>query len=199
VRRLSRWKAACALIAVTASGADYGDPHWGIQGDVGAGKIPSAIADLADIPLRPDITGLTWNAGVVHFHGSGAPSYSIEYTSLRATVSEAVSFGTFRSNVTGTGTLRGVMVTKYLNFFVRDHFSAGFALGGGYNKLQAGYDLFHDTLLVESRRYNYDVPAFQTLAQADIRPIRWLSVGPFFGMRDGLITGGGALRIHFRR
>ena len=201
MRGLSCWKAACALVAITASAADYGDPHWGVQGDIGFGVIPETF----NIPLQPEITALTWNAGLVHFHATGAPSYSIEYTRLRA------AFDTtdyvlptnpslhVPATVTGSGTLRGVMITKFVNFFVREHVSAGLAFGGGYNKLEAGYDEFLYGVLIQRKRYNYDVPAVQVLAQSDIRPIRWLSLGPYFGLRDGFITGGGALRIHFRR
>ena len=37
---------------------------------------------------------------------------------------------------------------------------------------------------------------FEALAQVDIRPDRYFSVAPYFGMRTGAIVAGAAVRVH---
>jgi hypothetical protein len=51
----------------------------------------------------------------------------------------------------------------------------------------------------ETNTYNYDAPAFQILGEVDVRPIRQLSLSPYYGVRDGMLVLGGAVRIHFTR
>jgi hypothetical protein len=54
------------------------------------------------------------------------------------------------------------------------------------------------TLMFQERRsYDAVVPIFEILAQADFRPVRHLSVAPYYGIRSGTLTVGAALRIHF--
>jgi hypothetical protein len=95
------------------------------------------------------------------------------------------------------------MATKYVNFVHRKRVSGGLALGGGMGKLDAVYSRDETFLgtqrFVEAHRYSYPFPLFEILGRVDIRPIKYLSVGPYYGIRNGTLAFGGAVRIQFTK
>ena len=179
-------------------------PHWGIQGDYFEGQVPSGIVEkFKDLIERPDIDSKSYNAGIVRFDGNGSPSWAIEFTKSQLTLEGRSVTGPVTQELRGDGTVRGVMATKYANFMSRKHFSFGLAFGGGIGKLEASYYRYQvppgASVIFNRESVDYTVPTFQAIAQVDIRPVRWISVSPFYGMRNGALGVGGAVRIHFTR
>jgi hypothetical protein len=183
--------------------------HWGIQGNYYRGDLPSIVVDkLSTLVEKPDITSKDWDAGVTRFHADGSPSWSVEYMKMQLSGQGSKSLlDPIRSvvigsqEIRGSGTIRGVMATKYVNFFSRKYISAGLAFGGGVGKLDANYFRYQVPpgagVITERKSYDYTIPTFQILAQVDIRPVRWVSLSPFYGLRNGTIGMGGSVRIHF--
>src|SRR5262249_45535924 len=105
--------------------------------------------------------------------------------------------------VSGSARMRGFMATKYLNFFTTERMSAGLGLGGGVGRLDAsftrqvirpvgpGFSEFHE--------HDYTVPFFEIIGRVDVRVARNLTIGPFYGVRNGMIGGGVCVRVHFLR
>ena len=63
-----------ASVAHSANGQEA-NAHWGVQGDVGWANVPHFIVDrIGALPERPDITGRSYQVGLVRFHANGAPS-----------------------------------------------------------------------------------------------------------------------------
>jgi hypothetical protein len=199
-------KLLCILTVLAVVSSAYAlaqdKPHWGIQGDVGHVSFPKfAIEKIDALPERPDVSGTTYSVGLVRFHASGAPSYALQFSKLDADFSGAQQLGSFRRELAGSGTVQGFMATKYVNVVARKHISGGFAFGGGIGRLKANY--VRSTSLVgipqslEANSYDRVVPLFEILGQIDIRPIKYLSIGPFYGIRNGTLAAGAALRLHF--
>lgn len=93
------------------------------------------------------------------------------------------------------------MATKYVNFVSRKRVSGGLALGGGVGKLDAGYTRHNVFFLgtrffVEANQYNRAFPPFEILAWMDVRPAKFVSVGPYYGIRNGTLALGIAVRTH---
>ena len=104
--------------------------------------------------------------------------------------------------MTGSGLARGFMATKYINFVTRGRVSAGLAVGGGIGSLQASYtrSAVSSTgvaALSERHDYDYTIGLFEILGRADFRLNRFLTIGPFYGARNGFIGGGAAVRVDF--
>jgi hypothetical protein len=181
------------------------DPHWGVQGDYFKGEIPSSL--IARIPEleneQPEVKVKSMNFGLVRFHDNGSPSWTLDYTKADITLRGDREVNGTRYVLNADAMLRGAMVTKYINFFSTNHVSAGLATGGGAGQVEASYVRYEVSRqgvaspVVESR--TLWVPAFQIMAQVDIRPVRWVSISPFYGIRDGGLGYGGAIRIHFTR
>ncbi len=192
------------LIAAAALLLSAQDPHWGVQGDLAYANVPGFIVDrIHAVPERPDITGQSFNPGIVRFHANGSPSCSFSYTSIRASGFGALARDDARAEVNGSASIRGAMVTKYLNFFSRDHVSFGIGVGGGLGQLRAFY-IRRATARGRSfteppHRYEYTIPVFELLGQLDVRPVRYLSVGPIYGFRTGAQIAGGGIKLHFVR
>jgi hypothetical protein len=189
------------LFVIPTANAQDATGHWGIQGDIARVSVPKSIVEkIHALPEKPDITGATYNAGVVRFNKSGAPSYALQYSSLRASIEGTQRQGQFQRHVSGSGTMRGFMATKYLNFFTTNHVSGGLALGGGVGELKAHYvRSFVSPSTISfgaAKQYEHVVPLFEILARVDFRPVRHLTVGPFYGIRNGMLAAGIALRIH---
>ena len=127
------------VFATAAAQAD--GPHWGVQADGGYAAVPESIVGrfTSTLPERPEITGTTFSAGIVRFHGSGSPNFSVQYTQLEADLSGSITLGGRTSLVAGSGSIRGGLVTKYLNVITRPSVSAGFALGAGAGLGQISY------------------------------------------------------------
>ena len=196
----------CGIAFVFCSIAlSQGGPHWGVQGSFTEGEVPEFIVerfqDLTD--ENPAIRAQTYNVGGVRFHADGSPSWAVEFTRSRVNLEGSLQTGPFTQELRGSGSLRGVMATKYINFFSRRMFSAGLAFGGGIGKLEASYYRYvvppGPVIIFDREEIDYVVPTFQAVAQADFRPVRWISLSPFYGMRNGALGVGGALRIHFTK
>jgi hypothetical protein len=43
------------------------------------------------------------------------------------------------------------------------------------------------------------VPLFEILGRVDLRPIKHLSIGPYYGIRDGMFAAGLSVRVHFTK
>lgn len=185
------------LTAVAQDGA-----HWGIQGDYFTGEVPRSIVELFDdLPEIPKIEGKGYSTGVVRFHASGSPSWAIEYTRTQLSMNGSRTVAGFTQQITGNGDIRGGMVTKFWNFLNTRFVSAGIATGGGVAQTQVRYVRYQTPpgQFYDLTNKEWITPAFQAVAQADIRPIRWVSLSPFYGMRNGALGFGGAVRIHFTR
>jgi hypothetical protein len=194
-----------ALLSLCAAQAqEPSNAHWGAQGDASWASIPqSLIENINTLPEQPKVNGTSFGVGLVRFHASGSPSYALQFSQLDADINGKRQSGTILQEITGAGTVRGFMATKYLNVVTRRHWSGGFALGGGVGKLDASYTRFQTfqgtRRLVEANSYDYVVPLFEILGRVDVRPFRFLSIGPYYGIRNGTLVAGGAVRFHFVR
>jgi len=178
--------------------------HWGVQGDYFKGSVPSVIVEqIKDLPEVPDIDAKIYNAGLVRFHANGSPSWALEFTRTNMSLSGGLNTGPMRQELRGNADVRAAMITKYLNFYSNRYFSAGLAFGGGAGQVEAHYYRYQvppgPSVFTDQDSVDRWVPVFQGLAQVDIRPVRWVSISPFYGMRNGSLGAGAALRIHFTR
>lgn len=179
--------------------------HWGVQGDYFVGTVPEGLVEqIDDLPEVPTIDAKGYNAGIVRFKANGAPSWSIEFSRTQMNFFGGREVSGVRGEITGNALLRGGMVTKFWNFFSNRYVSAGIATGAGAAQAEGSYLRYAVTpgapvIIGESDTFDRIVPIFQAVAQVDIRPVRWISLSPFYGMRNGALGGGGAIRIHFTR
>ena len=192
------------LFVIPTANAQDATGHWGIQGDVARVNVPKSIVEKINaLPERPDISGTAYSVGIVRFNKKGAPSYALQYSSLRAAIEGIQQQGQFQRHISGGGSMRGFMATKYLNFVTRKRVSAGLAFGGGVGELNGHYvrsTIAPDVVTFASvKQYKHIVPMFEMLARVDFRPERHLTIGPFYGIRNGTLAAGLALRIHFVR
>lgn len=192
------------LLAVPASLMAQTAPHWGIQGDYFAGSVPKAIIEkIEDLPERPDIDAKAYNTGLVRFHANGSPSWALEFSRTQMTLNGGLTIGTVRQEPRGDATVRGAMMTKYANFYSSRYVSFGLAFGGGAAQVDAEYYRYlvppGPGVILERESTQRIVPVFQTLAQVDIRPVRWISLSPYYGIRNGAVGAGAAIRIHFAK
>jgi hypothetical protein len=129
------------LTAGAAAQVEADRPHWGVQGDGGYAAVPQSIVGrfTESLPERPDISGTTFSVGLVRFHATGSPSYSFQYSQLEADLSGSITVSGRTSFVAGSGTIRGALVTMYLNVITRRIVSAGFALGAGAGQGELNY------------------------------------------------------------
>jgi hypothetical protein len=176
--------------------------HWGAQSDYFAGNVPSGIVQLFNaLPEVPTISGTGYTAGAVRFHGDGSPNWSIDYTRTQLSLSGSKTFAGVTQQITGNGDIGGGMFSKYLNFLHTRYVSAGIATGGGIAQTQVRYVRYQTPpgRFYDLTNKDWVTPTFQAMVQADVRPIRWVSLSPFYGMRNGVLGFGGAVRIHFTR
>jgi len=195
----------CRFIVVAASVARLWSQeegaHWGVQADGGFFITPRFIVEeIHSLPEIPSIDGPSFLAGLVRFNNRGAPTYAFQYSQLSADIAGSLSDQRGRASVVGDATMRGFMATKYLNFVTRPRFSAGVGLGGGVGKLEASYTrsvISPFFTFNETRRYDYTIPLFEIHGRVDFRVSRYVTIGPYYGVRNGLLGGGGSLRVHF--
>jgi hypothetical protein len=192
------------LIAARVYGQDSPRPHWGFQGDIGGISFPKFAVEKVDaLPERPSVSGKSYQVGLVRFHANGAPSYALQFSKLDADFSGASQSGSLRQAITGSGTVRGFMATKYANVVAKKHVSGGFAFGGGIGKGEASYTrqflLNGVAYAAESNAYNRVIPLFEILARLDVRPVKFLTVGPYYGIRNGTLAAGVAVRLHITK
>ena len=197
----------CRLILIGASaamlrGQDDG-AHWGVQGDGGFFVTPRFIVEeIHTLPEVPSIDGPSVQVGLVRFNSRGAPSYAFQYSQLSADIEGSLSDQRGRASVIGEATMRGFMATKYVNFVTRPRFSAGLGAGAGVGKLEASYTrsvVSPSFNFSETQRYDYTIPLFEIHGRVDFRVSRYVTVGPYYGIRNGLLGGGGSVRLHFLR
>jgi hypothetical protein len=189
----------CALPPITLAQS----PHWGAQGDYFSGNVPEAIVELFDaLPEVPKIEGKGYSAGAVRFHEDGSPSWAVEYSRTQLSLNGSrITINGFSQQINGNGDIRGGMITKYLNFLHTRFVSAGIATGGGIAQTNVRYVRYQTPpgAFYDQTNKDWITPTFQIMAQADVRPIRWVSLSPFYGMRNGVLGFGGSVRIHFTR
>jgi hypothetical protein len=190
------------LLAPIAAAQD--EAHWGAQGDYFRGAVPGFIVDqIEDLPERPQIDGEGFNTGLVRFHGDGSPNWAVDFSKIDLTLAGGMTTGPVRQEVRGNGTARGAIFTKFLNFFSTRYISGGVATGIGLGNLEASYIRYQvppgSSIITGGDSIDRVVPLFQATVQADFRPVRWISLSPFYGLRNGTLGGGGAIRIHFTR
>jgi hypothetical protein len=180
------------------------DPHWGIQGHYFQGALPGVVVDqIHSLPEKPRIETTSWNAGVVRFHANGSPNWALEFTKMQLSLSGALTVNGATTRVEGSGILRGVQYARYLNFFSTKYISGGLGTGIGAVKTEASYTRFtqapNGAVVTGGGTFDRWLPTFQTLAQVDVRPVRWISLSPYYGLRNGTLGFGGAIRLHFTR
>jgi len=193
---------ALLIIASMATAWAQDGAHWGAQADGGYAFVPRFIVEeIHSLPEIPSIQGPSFQAGLVRFNDRGAPSYAFQYSQVSASLEGSLSDPRGRAGVNGDATMRGFMATKYLNFFTNDRIAAGVGLGGGVGKLEATYtrtvSSLTATIFSETLRYEYTVPLFEVHGRVDFRVSRYVTIGPYYGIRNGLVGGGGSLRVHF--
>jgi hypothetical protein len=201
-----------ALLALSAGGAfaqsgkDSEAPksYWGLQGGGAYSWVPQALADQAQNKYTATLDGTTYDVGLVRFHPSGAPSFSLEFVhfSMDAKATE---------NTTGIGysghvDVPGFLATKYVNFMVRRRFNFGMSFGGGVGpQLHASYQEIGNPTGGTPPAKTYTLtqipvtPMFQILFRGDVRVHRFISVGPYAGISTLFPTVGGTVRFHFVR
>lgn len=154
--------------------------------------------ELDDLKLE----GYTLNAGVVRFNVKAAPSFALQFSKTQLDITGTRTFvvGSSTRTLDGTGVLNGFMATKYANFYSNEHVSAGIGAGGGVGRLKA-HSAYTDTpptsVTVEREELRRTLPLFEIFARLDIRPAKPVSFGPEFGLRNGAMMIGGAVKIHF--
>ena len=173
----------------------------GIQGDVAAVNVPKfAVEQIHALVEKPRISGDTYGVGLVRFNKKGAPAFALQFSSMRVSMNGILQQGPLQRTITGTGRVRGFMATKYVNFVTRKYVSGGLAFGGGIGKLGAGYtrsETFQGvSRLIDSGTYNGLFPLFEILGRVDVRPVKYITFGPYYGIRNGTLALGVALRIH---
>ena len=112
------------LFVIPTANAQDPTGHWGVQGDVARVNVPKSIVEnISALPEKPDISGTAYSVGLVRFNKKGAPSYALQYSNLRASIEGTEQQGQFQRHISGAGSMRGFMATKYLNFVTRKRVS----------------------------------------------------------------------------
>jgi hypothetical protein len=189
------------LTGSSASAQERGSPHFGFEAGVAQAHLPNSIADTVQDRYRGEVTGWTYALGLTHFHGNGAPSYSLQLLLLRL---DGKGYDLAGSRYTANARLSGFLATKYANIISRSRGSIGFGYGAGVGpQFKATYrrtEPFQGVTLPE-RTYTLKTlpvtPLFQIVLAGDIRLHRNLSFGPYVGLRNGLLVYGGMVRVRF--
>jgi len=192
------------LLCLTALGQDHGSPHFGIEAGGAYTHLPSSIADAFQDRYRGRVTGSTYTLGLTHFHGNGAPSYSLQV--LIVTLDGEGRDLRTSSLYTANGRIAGFLATKYATLFSRPRGSISLGFGAGVGpQFKANYRRTepYQGLTLEERTYTLKelpvTPLFQILLGGDIRLHRNLSIGPYAGLRNGLLVYGALLRLRFAK
>jgi hypothetical protein len=189
------------LIACRAFGQEE-SPHWGFEVNGGYLRSPTSLPEWFQDRYRASVTGVSYAVGLVRFHANGAPSFSLQFQQFRLD-GRATEQRFPNRAYAGDARVPGFLATKHLNVFARSRGSAGFSLGAGVGpQFKASYRLEQPGASSGlERTYTLKelpvTPLFQILVRGDIRILRQLSVGPFFGTRNGLLVGGATTRVHF--
>ena len=209
-------KHACACVSVAAVGLvlltaspvlrAQGDEksHWGMEGGFGVAYIPASLPDAVQDRYSASLDGNTYNFGLVHFHASGAPSYSLQFCHMMLE-GNAAALGGVDASYQGSGSALGFLATKYVNFVARRRFSIGMGFGAGVGP-QLKYNYTRSVTIQgksfsEQKAFTLEelpvTPMFEIQFRGDIRISRNLSVGPWAAIRNGIPFFGGVVRVHF--
>ena len=131
---------------------------------------------------------------MIRFKANGPPSFSVQYHQMDGDVNA----NRLSQLASGTGTVRGGMASKHANFFSREKVSGGLIVGGGVGKGELDYTTTFNGGFPVRRHEERTIPLFEVLASVDIRPVKQISIGPYYGFRNGFLMGGAAGRFHFR-
>lgn len=193
---------AGTISAQSVSNSEAPKSYWGLQGGGAYSWLPQQLADQAQNKYTATLNGMTYDVGLVRFHPSGAPSFSLEFVhfSLDAKASDNASGIGYSGHVD----VPGFLATKYANFVVRRHFNFGMSFGGGVGpQLHANYQQTSNPTgtLAPPKTYTLTqipvTPLFQILFRADFRVHRNISIGPYAGISTFFPTVGGTVRFHF--
>lgn len=197
-------KARLLILLVPSSLAAQDTGHWGLEADSFAGAVPKGIVELvSDLPEQPEITAQAFNVGLVRFRSDGSPAWSVDFSRTRMTIAGELQTGPARQVLRGNAVVLGAMVVRHLNFFSHSRISAGLAFGGGIGQVDASYYRYVSppgpSVITDRDSTQRIVPVFQTVLEADFRPARWVSLSPFYGLRNGALGAGVAIRFHLTR
>ncbi len=196
---MSRVKRMHIMIALCAAPTAFAqNAHWGVQAEGSYGPLVGFIIDRFSDQLEgykvQTGNASSFSTGLVRFHANGSPNFSVQYFQMNASANAT----RFPDRADGTGAVHGVMATKHFNFFSREKVSGGLIAGGGIGKGEVDYTISHSGIFVRQEHEDHVAPLFELLASVDIRPVKQLSIGPYFGFRNGFLMGGAAVRVHFR-
>lgn len=190
------------LFTSTLSAADDGK-HWGIEADGGVAIIPNSLISAPQDRYTASLSSYTYSAGLVRFHGNGAPSYSLDFsgTKIDGTAADKTSNGTYNGNAQ----INGFLARKFVTFVARPRFNIGMGFGAGVApQLKSNYTLtlpVGNTTQVENKQWVLKeipvTPLFDVEFRGDIRVSKNFSIGPWGGIRNGLPAVGGVVRVHF--
>jgi len=196
---------AAALIQrfpLAAQGLDK--PHWGMEGGFGFAFIPGSLTDAVQDRYSASLSGNTYSFGLVHFHGNGAPSYSLQFCRI-ALDGNAAELRSPNARYQGHAAVPGFLATKHFNFVSRRRFSFGVSTGAGLGpQLKADYTRsLVSNGVTTSERKTYTLkelpvtPLFEFQIRGEVRLSRNLSAGPWVGIRNAIPLAGGVVRLHF--
>jgi hypothetical protein len=196
----------CILIAGLFAGTclagdlESSTAYWGLEGGGGRLWLVPSIAKAVEDEYELQVSGNTYQAGLVRFHPNGAPNFSLSFMRFDAS-GTAIEKRSNPSRYSGNAAVSGVMATKHVSVFARERGGFGFSFGGGIGpQFKASYKGVSGSGIAVEKTYTLKevpvTPMFEVLVRADIRVHRYVSVAPFVGLRNGFMAGGGMVRFH---
>lgn len=204
MRRYILLAVVCSGVSGSPVSAETGSaPHFGFEAGGAYVRLPNSIANALQDRYRGRVTGWSYAVGLTHFHASGAPSYSLQLLLLRL---DGEGHDRAGSLYTANARVAGFLATKYANVVAGSWGSIGFGFGAGVGpQFKATYrrtEPFQGVMLPE-RTYTLEelpvTPLFQILLAGDLRLHRNFSLGPYVGLRNGMLVYGGMVRARFAR
>lgn len=175
--------------------------YWGFETGGAAVWVPGSLGDSIQNRYSAALSGESYSAGLVRFHGSGAPNFSLDFMGFSVNAKATDLKTTFQYQ--GSANVMGFMASKHASFVTRRRYSFGMSFGAGVApQLQAKYNesFSPNGILAQQKTYTLKelpvTPLFEVLFRGDIRVNRNISVGPIAGIRSGLPVFGGVLRVH---
>jgi hypothetical protein len=175
--------------------------YWGFETGGADVWVPSSLGNSIQNRYSATLSGETYSAGLVRFHGSGAPNFSLDFLGFSVNAKATDLKTTYQYQ--GSANVMGFMASKHASFVTRKRYSFGMSFGGGVApQLQAKYEqtIGPSGFLTQQKTYTLKeipvTPLFEVLFRGDIRVSRNLSVGPIAGLRSGFPVFGGVLRVH---
>ena len=190
---------AAAAIA-QATDAESPKAYWGLETGGAAVWVPGSLGNSIQNRYSATLSGVSYSAGLVRFHGSGAPNFSLDFLGFSVNAKATDLKTTYQYQ--GSARVTGFMASKHASFVTRKRYSFGMSFGAGVApQLQAKYSqTFGPAALVQQKTFTLKeipvTPLFELLFRGDIRVHRNLSVGPIAGICSGLPVFGGMLRVH---